>query len=472
MSAPILWIVLPMIFSGGLLLIVRWRRTSAWVGSALALFLAVSALLLPVGKSISLGILTFEMQQSWLLFGRRFILENADRPFVVIVNLSIAFWLIGSQHTKVHSLLIPVGMASGALLIASVLVQPFYYGAISLLIAAMLIVILFVSEAEEVTLGIKRYWIFQGLAMPLLLLAGWLMSGTEASAGEIPAAALIYTLLLIGFSLLLSGVPFQSWLPAVAQRVNLYSFSFAVFITSFSTLLFVLIFLRQTAWLFTSSWMILFFSFQGLLMTFLGGLGAIYHHHLGRWMGYAVVKEIGLSFLTVSLGLTSSQPLSFLAILFMQILPRGIALALLGLALNIFHDHGNSLRIQDLLGMGRRYPFATLAFFVAALTLVGFPLTAAFPIHLLVWQGWFQRFPPIAFIAIFGSVGVLIGGLRAMAVFVRNVDTQEAIGVEFESRYQVILLMLSSFLLLFTGIFPQWSLSTLYNLGLTFLRGG
>ncbi|MFN3308096.1 MAG: hypothetical protein ACK44E_02715, partial [Anaerolineales bacterium] len=338
MSAPILWIVLPVIFSGGLLFIVRWRRVSAWVGSALALLFAGSALLLPVGKSISLGILTFEIQQSWSLFGRRFILENADRPFVVIVYLSIAFWFIGSQHTKVHSLLIPVGMASGALLIAAVLIQPFYYGAISLLIAAMIVVILFVSEAEEVTLGIKRYWIFQGLAMPLLLLAGWLMSGTEASAGEIPAATLIYTLLLIGFSLLLSGVPFQSWLPAVAQRVNPYSFSFAIFITSFSTLLFVLVFLRQTAWLITSSWMILFFSFQGLLMTFLGGLGAIYHHHLGRWMGYAVVKEIGLSFLTVSLGLTSSQPLSFLPILFMQILPRGIALALLGLALNIFHD--------------------------------------------------------------------------------------------------------------------------------------
>ncbi|MFN3308155.1 MAG: hypothetical protein ACK44E_03020, partial [Anaerolineales bacterium] len=122
--------------------------------------------------------------------------------------------------------------------------------------------------------------------------------------------------------------------------------------------------------------------------------------------------------------------------------------------------------------MGRRYPFATLAFFVAALTLVGFPLTAAFPIHLLVWQGWFQRFPLIAFIAIFGSVGVLIGGLRAMAVFVRNVDTQEGIAIEFESRYQVILLMLGSLLLLLTGIFPQWSLSTLYNLGLTFLGGG
>ena len=469
MNAPIIWIMLPLGLSGLLFLINRWRRVAGGVGSAFALLMAGAAWLLPVGKPIQLGIVSFEIQPAWIVFGRRFFLENSDRPFVIVLNLAIAFWFAGSLSLRGRSLLIPLGMAISAMLIAALLVQPFYYGFILLFFATILSVFLFVSEQGEVHLGIKRYWIFQSLAMPLLLLAGWLLSGTEANPGEIASASLIYVLLLLGLALLLSSFPFQSWLPAVAQVVSPYAFSFVVFVIFLSYSLFTVVFLRQSTWLSSSSWILLFFSFQGFLLTILGGMGAIYHRHLGRWMGYAQIKELGLSFLTIGLGLALPDQTSFLAILFLQILPRGIALALWGLACNLYLEHEESLQIQDLVGIGRRYPIATAAFFLSVLTLVGFPLTAAFPIHLLIWQGWFQNFPPVAFAAIFGSVGVLIGGLRAMAVLVRSDHTKEQ--GSLEPRSQAILLTIGSVILLLMGIFPSWFLSVLYNLGMTFFKG-
>ncbi len=469
MNAPILWIVLPLGLSAGLFLMNRWRRVAGGIGSAFALLLAAAAWLLPVGKPIQLGIVSFEVQPAWIVFGRRFLLENSDRPFVIVLNLAIAFWFMGSLSLQSRSLLIPLGMAISAMLIAAVMVQPFYYGIFLLFFAAMLSVILFVSERGEVHLGIKRYWIYQSLAMPLLLLAGWYLSGTEANPGEIPGASLIYTLLLVGLALLLSSFPFHNWLPAVAQVVSPYAFSFAVFATFLSFSLFTVAFLRQYTWLSSSAWILLFFSFQGFLLTSIGGIGAIYHRHLGRWMGYALIKEIGLGFLTIGLGLALPDQTSFLAILFMHIFPRGIALALWGLACNLYLEHGESLKIQNLVGVGRRYPIATAAVFLSFLTLVGFPLTAAFPIHLLIWQAWFQNFPPLAFAAIFGSVGVLIGGLRAMAVLVRSDHTKDQ--GSLESPSQIILLAIGSVLLLLMGIFPSWFLPVLYNLGMTFFKG-
>lgn len=470
MNAPQLWILLPLVFSGGLLFLTRWRKLAAFVGSGLALSFAAFAWLVPVGKLLQIGLLTIEVQSGWSLFGRRFVLENADRPFLIILYLGLGFWYIGTLSIKVHPLFIPLAMGIGAALTAAVLVQPNFYGVILILIAAMMTVFLFTAEGQEVFLGVKRFWVFQSLAMPFLLLAGWMINITEANPEAIPAAPLLYSLLLLGLSLLLSGAPFQSWLPAVAERVNLYSFSFVVFIHSFSTLLYVLTLLQQSPWLSSSSWIVIFFSFQGLLLTLFGGVGAVYHRHLGRWVGYALIKEIGLSFLILGLGLSAPNPNAFLGFFFVQVVPRGIAVALLAFACNLYLERKGSLQIQELVGLGRQFPFATLAYFVSVLTLVGFPLTASFPLHLLIWQGWFGQFPPIAFAAIFGSVGVLIGGVRVMAVLVRSVaETRES---PLETRGQVILLTISAAGLLLAGVFPQWFLPFLYRLGLTFLQGG
>ncbi len=469
MSAPLLWILLPLMFSACLLGVARWRRVSATVGSALALVLASLALFIPVGRLIQWGLLTFEIQPSWFIFGRRFSLIDSDRPLIVLINLALTFWFIGSLATNTHPLFIPLGMALSIVLIAAIFIQPLYYGAILLLLAAMITVVLFVSEEREASQGLKRFWIFQSLAMPFLLLAGWLISGTEANPGEINSAALIFLLLLLGFSLLLGTVPFQSWLPALAERISPYVFSCGFFVTSFLSLLFVLRLLLQYPWLSSSSWFVLFFSFQGFLMTVVGGIGAVYHRHLGRLLGYALLKEIGMSFLIVGLGLVAADQRSLYAILFMQMLPRGIALALLALACNLFRERAGSLHLQELSGLGRILPLATLAFFVAMLTLVGFPLTAAFPVHLVVWQGWFEQFPLIAIGAVSGSVGVLIGGMRALAVLARSVDDRP--WAVTEAHPQLILLAIASAILLLSGVLPQWFLPLMYQWGLTFLGG-
>ncbi len=439
------------------------------VGSTLALILASLALFIPIGRLVQWGLLTFEIQSSWFIFGRRFFLMDSDRPLIVLINLALAFWFLGSLVTKTYPLFMPLGMALSAVLVSAIFIQPLYYGAILILLAAMITVVLFVSEEREANQGLRRFWIFQTLAMPLLLLAGWLISGTEANPGEYNGASFVFFLMLLGFALLLGSIPFQSWLSALAERINLYVFSLAFFLISFLSLLFVLRLLLQYPWLSASSWFVLFFGFQGFLMTVVGGIGAVYHRHLGRLVGYVLIKEIGMSFLIVGLGLVASDQRSLYAILFMQMLSRGIALALFALACNLFRERSGTLQLQELSGLGRILPIATLAFFVAVLTLVGFPLTAAFPVHLVVWQGWFEQFPLIAIGAVSGSVGVLIGGMRALAVLARSMDDRP--WMVTETRPQLVLLIIASAILLLSGVLPQWFLPLMYQWGLTFLGG-
>ncbi|MCS6908858.1 MAG: proton-conducting transporter membrane subunit [Anaerolineales bacterium] len=469
MNAPLVWIGLPTLFSIALLLLLRWRKVAALSGSIFALGLASAAWALPVGERVQVGVLSFEIEASWLLFGRSFILESSDRPLVILLNLAIALWFVGTLSSEVHPFFFPLGMGLSVALIAAVLIQPLYYGAILVQLAAVISLLLFVSDYPEIDLGIKRFWVFQSLAMPPLLFAGWLLEGNEASPDAIPSLSLLIPLLL-GYSLLLSGVPFQSWLPAVAQHANPFSFAFTLFVASFTTVLFAFSLVREFAWLVSSPWIIAFFSLQGLMMSLIGGLGALYHRHLGRFLGYILVKELGFNFLILGLGLLSSEKSPLLALLFLQALPRGLALALLTFASNIYRDQKGSLSIQDLVGIGRQYPLATFAYFVAVLTLAGFPLTAAFPTHLPIWQGWFERFPPIAFSAVFGSIGVMIGGLRTLAALIRS--TGEPGWVSSELHGQRVLLTVGGLGLLLAGIFPQWFFPLLFQMGLTFLQGG
>lgn len=470
MNAPLIWIFSPLLFSFVLVWLGRWKRLVIYMGASFSILLAVMNWVVPVGKAIRIGLLVFEINPTWSILGRRFTLEMSDRPLVLLFNIGIAFWFIGIATIEIRPIFVALGMALTSLLSAAILVQPFFYGAILLQGAGMLSVVLFASCSRKLSVGMLRFLIFQTLAMPCLLLAGWMLSGTETTPGEISQAGVLGAAALLGFGMLLGVFPFHSWMEMIAESESPYVVAFLFFFFPFATAVFAISFLELYNWLYTSSLVLVFLRLTGFIMMIVGGLGAAFQRHLGKLMGYVMITEVAITLLTISLGLGGSENRPYQALIFAQLLPRGLALAVLSLALEVIKSEEGELSLPSLAGAGRKYPIASLAFFMSILAMIGYPLTVGFPTHVVVWQGLFQQFPLAGFSAIAGSVGVFIGGLRGFSVLIKG--EAEAKWVIEEKQSHILLLGLGIFAILILGLIPQIYFPWMFNLGITFLAGG
>jgi NADH:ubiquinone oxidoreductase subunit 2 (subunit N) len=189
----------------------------------------------------------------------------------------------------------------------------------------------------------------------------------------------------------------------------------------------------------------------GILMVVSGGLLAAFQRHLGRIMGYAVIVETGFSILTLSLGGTAG-----LNIFFMLFIPRTLSLVVWALALTILKEHSPTLILNDIKGLGRTWPFATLGLVLANLALAGMPLLAGFPPHQAIWEGLASTSLPVVFWVLIGNFGLFFSAVRVMLAF-----TAAPEGAQWEAREtgaQRILLAIGFLALLLLGLFPQWVL--------------
>jgi len=469
MNAPLIWIGIPAAAAIIMLLVSRWKRLAVALGAGLSLILAGLAWLLPVGKLIQIGILTFEISPVWTILGRRFVLESSDRPLVIFFNLALAFWFIAALECDVFAPFIALGTGMSAILTAATLVQPFYYGVIFLLIAMVLGVGMLATGSQHVGAGMLRFLVFQTFGMPILLLIGWMMSSLEINPTETAQLFTVRLLTSIGFGLILAIFPFHSWLGMIAEEGHPLLLSYTFFIIPFAANIFAILFLRQSAWLKDSLWIIAFFRLSGFLMTLIGGLEAAFHHHIGKLMGYSIMVEIGIMQLVISLGFVSTESESFLAIFFPLLFGNMISLGLLGLSLSIFQGSYQTIEIDELAGAGVFSPYSSMAVFIALLSLAGFPVTAGFPAHLIIWQNLFLDFPLGGLSAIVGSLGILIGSVRTFSVLMR---AREKGGREgSENSYQKILLGIGILGLIILGLLPQIYFPLTFNLGLIFMGG-
>jgi formate hydrogenlyase subunit 3/multisubunit Na+/H+ antiporter MnhD subunit len=235
-------------------------------------------------------------------------------------------------------------------------------------------------------------------------------------------------------------------------------------------------FLERYAWLRTSSNLYALLQFVGMLMVVLGGLWAAFQVHLGRILGYAVLMETGLSLLTVSLGPGGEQLPPSLEILFSSLLPRGLALGIWALALTTLAAYGEGegefedrLSFNRVQGKGRKFPIAVGLLVIANLSLAGFPLLAGFPVHLALWNALAQKSTLAAVAALLGSLGLLTGCMRSLAVLITGSD--EVPWVITERWSERIMFLLGGAVLLLVGILPQWFLPALARMTQVYLSG-
>lgn len=144
-----------------------------------------------------------------------------------------------------------------------------------------------------------------------------------------------------------------------------------------------------------------------------GGMLAATQRHIGRMMGYTAIAETGL--IILAMGIKSAEVVH---VTFLLLIPRGLELAVWALGLSIIKREAFNLQFSDVQGFVRKYPIAVIAILAAHLSMTGFPLLAGFPSRLALSQELASQSLFISFWTYAGLLGLLIGALRTMAVFV------------------------------------------------------
>jgi len=463
MSSAFLWVLAPLAVALPLLFYRRADNLRLYLSLALTLFLTWVAWQVPIDRVLQLGPVSLEIFPHLTLLGRNFTLTNADRPLLTLIYFSQSLWLLGAMLTRPRLLFAPLSLTAVALFVAALSVEPFLYAALIIAAVVLLLVPLLVPPGGVAGRGVQRFLKFQFFAVPCILFTGWLLTGVEASPGNLNLVLRAGLLLALGFSFLLGLFPFHSWIPMLAEEINPYIFGFLIFFLPSIAAVFSLGFFDRYVWLRENDLIYLLLSQAGTLGVLLGGLWAARQRHLGRIFGFAAM--VGIGSLLQAIGLRAAEGVqTFFALL----LGSAWALWLCALALGLFWREGRSLQLDYLQKTFRTHPLLTIGLLAGLFSIAGLPFVGAFAGHLAAWKG-LAHFSSLTLIfSLIGSLGLLAAALRVLqAWFGLEQDAPstdlpaDTLGRpiqplhDFARPYALVLVTIGMLALLVIGLIPQ-----------------
>lgn len=447
MSAPFLWIILPLLI-GGFALLLLDQRVVALTGGFACIALALTALIVPIDEALRLGPISIKIASSASLLGRSLVVPAAEAPFLAVLFGMCALWFFGAESAGAAHRLVPLGLAILALLVASIAVQPFLYASLLIETAVLAAVPLLTSPNRRPGRGVLRFLIYQTLGMPFILLAGWLLAGVEASPGDLSLTVQATVMLGLGFTLLLAIFPLSTWMPQLMEESEPYVAGFLLWLIPNIIVFFGLSFLDRYAWLRTSPEVRLGLRSIGLMMVLVGGTWCVFEKNLARLMAHAVIAETG--FLVLAMSLVVSANADFVSAF---LIPRGIGLAVWSLSLSVLQSAGVPMDIGAVRGVARQFPWAATGLVLPLLSTAGLPLLAGFPPRIAVWSGLAAESRSAAILCFIGMLVLTIGAIRQVAaLIVRGDMSEDAAG---ESDVQRGMLGIGFIGLLLLGLAPQ-----------------
>lgn len=447
MSAPVIWIGLPALM--GLVFWffrARYGKVILW-STLMCIFLAVLAWLLPFDQPMRIGGLSIVIDTTFTFSGRSLIIDASDRVFLVFIYLLCAFWFVGGYATRSNQLLVPFGLEVVSLLIAALAVEPFLYAALLIETAVLMSVPILAPPNKQIGQGVLRFLIFQTLAMPFILLAGWALAGVEQNPSNTTLVTLSIAFLGLGFSFWLAVFPFYTWIPLLAEQGDPYVGGFVFLVFTTVDLLLGLNFLDRFGWLRASEGLLQVIGQLGTMMVITAGIWAAFQKSLARLFGYAVIVETGFSLIAISL--SASTGMQLFSSMF---LPRLIGLGLWALSLSIMVRAVGSTRFENISGLAQRLPYASAGLALASLTLGGLPLLPVFPIHQVILEELARQSLTNAIWVLIGGVGMLFSSFRALSVLSQGMLLPQT---SSETRLQIGLILGGIVGLLLIGMLPQ-----------------
>jgi NADH:ubiquinone oxidoreductase subunit 2 (subunit N) len=447
MSAPLLWIIIPIVFGIFSIMLVSEHATAV-AGGIAALILAATALLLPIDEALRIGPVSLKVAASVSFLGRSLALPPATAPLLAVIFGMCALWFFGAEAAGVAGRLIPLGMIITGLLVASIAVQPFLFASLLIETAVLVAVPLLTPADEKPGQGVIRFLIYQTLGMPFILFAGWLLAGVEASPGDLSFTIQSTVMLGLGFAFLLAIFPLYNWIPQLMEESSPYVAGFLIWLLPTIIIVFAMSFLDRYAWLRTSTQISVVLRLGGVVMLVSGAWWAAFETHFGRLMAYTSIADTGFLLLSLSLATGTSASLVFLFLI-----PRGLGMAIWALGLSVLRRSDRTFRFASMRGLAHTYPLASAGIVLAALSSAGFPLLAGFPARLALWQGISAESSATAIWFLIGLLGLLIGAVRQLGVLVSQ--TEETPWVFNENFVQRGMLGIGVLGLFMLGIFPQ-----------------
>ena len=446
MSAPLIWILVPAVLGGAMLFLRRWPGWVAAGAAGVCLLLALLAWQLPADGSLHLGPLSLQISPVLVLFGRRFALEASDRPFLVLMYLFGSLWIFGTRPAGAPALFPPLGLLMIALVVAAQAVEPFLYAALIIEMVVLLSLPLLAPPGRPAGAGALRYLVFQTMAVPVILLAGWAAGQVEANPPGTRWVIEAAIFLALGFSIWLAVFPFHTWVPLLAQDTAPYIFGFLLGLLPVGILFIFLGFLDSYTWMRTSPLILEGLRLAGGLMILTSGIWAAFQNDMSRLLGYAILITNGFAMLSIGLGSTLGIE-SFVV----SLVPRLLALALASLSVSVLQKNGLVTSLAGLAGALRRYPFAVLGLVTALFSLSGLPLLASFPIRQPLYEALAVQSLPLAVAVGLGNFGFFLGIYRLLVGVVQSDEAGWKIG---ERLSDIILLTTGLLALLGMGILP------------------
>lgn len=447
MNAPTIWIVVPFIFAIPLLFINNQRLLSI-AGGSIAVGLAVIAQFVPIEEAMLIGPVSLKIDSSLTVLGRVLLIPPPEGSLLTLIYGAAALWFFGAEASNTATRIVPMGLMITSLMVASIAVEPFLYAALFIEMAILIAVPLLTSIYKPPGRGVVRFLIYQTLAMPFILLAGWLLAGVEASPGDLALAAQSAAMLGLGFAFLLAIFPLYNWVPLLMEETSPFVVGFLLWILPTFTIIFGAGFLDRYSWLRSSPQLLIALRAAGLLMVVTGGLWAAFQRHLGRIMAYGSIVETGFSLLALSLDSRLGIP-----ILFLLIPARALGLAVWSLSLTVIKQNVETMRFGEAQGTLRVTPLAGAGMVVAALSTGAFPLLAGFPARLALWENIARVSLGGALWMGIGIIGLLTSTFRSLAVI--SMAEEYTTWDVRESPAQIIMLGLGMIGLFVLGIFPQ-----------------
>ncbi len=459
MNAVAVWIFLPLAAGGALLPLAARRRMAAGAAAGLAVVLALAASVTPIEQPVALFGRTLLLSGSWDFFGRHIVLTDAARPWLVWLYGGAFLWMMGARWVETSPFLPSAALLSLPLWIAALAVQPFVYAPAFLFFGVLAWVPALTWERRDPGGRVLRFLTLQLLALPLLLVIGWMLAGVETLAGQEALALRAGVLTAIGVSFLLGVFPFHVWYPSLAGGGRVYAAGMLLTLLPWGGLLLGLRLLDTYAWLREAPFAPVYLRSAGMTTLLSAALLALLETRLGRLWGYALMAETGMALLAAAV-----YPSQGLRLFSAAAWPHLLAGVLGAFALARLRTARGGLDFPALEGAARAFPLEAAGALVALFSLAGYPLLAAFPLRMALWRvyGAFSPLWGAAYMA--GMVGMMGAGLRTLAVLA----TGDAAERQFPSRWVQAFLLLNALLLLGSGVFFRLVFPLLEKLGRIF----
>ncbi len=101
-SAPFLWIFLPFIVAG-LLLLLRNQKVITLIALIFTFFLTLAAWLLPIDTVMTIGSWSFKLVSSVDILGRRLVISPADLSLLALIYGSAVVWFAAASVTRIST---------------------------------------------------------------------------------------------------------------------------------------------------------------------------------------------------------------------------------------------------------------------------------------------------------------------------------------------------------------------------------